>query len=229
METNIQVDSYIMCDNDNEIDACDDNGDIKSGLSHNVFDDEDLYYQSLPNDMFSIRPIQDEMNDKYMIFSGAIRLDTAITYNMELLTAVTVFNLALVFHVEGLKVIDDTNPMNNVGITKALRLYNQASILLSSLHKEDDDDEEECYDVLLAIMLAAILTNTAQIHYDCYRDMTQSKQILQKLKSIPTWMEIEFVTYGMIPLQDYEVFISVIQQMNEHDTYFDFHFCAAVA
>ena len=143
METNIQVDSNIMCDNDNEIDACDDNGDIKSGLSHNVFDDEDLYYQSLPNDMFSIRPIQDEMNAKYMIFSGAIRLDTtAITYNMELLTAVTVFNLALVFHVEGLKVMDDTDdPMNNVGIMKALRLYNQASILLSSLHKEDDDEE----------------------------------------------------------------------------------------
>lgn len=206
------------------------NNETTLNVDHNrinvtVYDTEDRE-SHIDTSTFVIHPMDDAVSEKFAIYTGAIRLDHDANHAIESITAVTVYNLALAFHIEGLTGKDISSRASTVALVKALKLYHQASTLVFDVHREDNEEDSVAE---LAIMLAAIYTNMAQIYRDCFQDDKKTNEALERLLCVTDWMESELVANGMLPLRDYEIFLSVLEPLNDRAGGLYFYYCAPVA
>jgi hypothetical protein len=143
------------------------------------------------HDMYCVYPVQD-LHSNEEIFSGAIRLANDIPVDVQSIAAATIYNLALIHHLDG-------HAQNkSSSLLKALHLYKQSLCVI-----EQQCDPES---VVLTIVTAALYHNMAQIHSALFH-VEEACDMIYNLAELTSWMVEEYQPYKIIPDATIDFFI----------------------
>jgi hypothetical protein len=149
------------------------------------------YYKSLPCDMYCIEPKED-LHSNEEIFRGAIRLANDIPVDVQSVAAATIYNLALIHHIDGLA------QNKSSLLVKALEFYKRSLYVI-----EQQCDRES---VALTIVTAALYHNMTQIHSFLFH-VEEARDMIYNLSELTSWMVHEYKPYKIIPDVTIDFFI----------------------